>query len=54
MKQTFYCPKCGKYFLGTKLDTIQPGEYYYTCSYCDTLWQIKIEFYEDEENEQSE
>jgi uncharacterized Zn finger protein len=41
----YYCPKCGEYSSGPIVD-ITPGTIEHTCSECQTVWVITIEFKE--------
>lgn len=46
----YYCPVCGETSEGDALDQVSPdAEIPFRCPHCETRWQIRIEFYPEEE-----
>lgn len=47
-----YCPACGKWWL-LDMPTFGPGAIRSTCEHCKTAWEIRIGYYEfDQEFDQ--
>lgn len=49
-----YCPLCGELYEEQieEVVVIVPVEFESTCPHCETVWKVKIEFYEVERQEE--